>query len=1197
MRVLAVSLAVSVLLAALLLVRRWLERRYAPQTRYGLWLAVALVLLLAPWLPKSQAPVVVEAPVYRVALPAAPAVQPQAPVQAPTVHLPAKPQREQGSVGERGGGQVVPTVPPQAGERVERPAESLETKGGVPLVTLGALVWLLGMAAVLVWQSLGYLFTRRRLLRGARPISGLEGYADELGLSGSVKFYQSEAVSGPMTLGLLRPAVLLPPEGAAPAALRHELYHIKRRDVAYKGLLFLACALHWFDPLVWWMLRVADRDVEACCDAAVVAGQDGSYKRSYGELLLSAAGERRVSPFATRFGGGAEQMKSRLTQLFRPGKRSRALVCVLLALAVVLSGLVACREEPGDKENGLADGTYCALMNEVTWPLGEPEAEGEDYGRIKAILYRYDETGPSGPVLGEYTLPLSESLMIRTLWWGEDTPAGKKNTDEWVRSLADLLSLPAYRDSTAGREYLVIEVKGGEAVRLSQAIVSSDTGYVNATYDFYLRLPDNWAGEYRVEESGREIRFLYQENDMPLLVLRMEEPGTEPGEGWELIAVRDVAVYAQLPAGEEDTPWGRLREELRGEDLELTLVFSWLHTAEPLTENTMPHLDFYDVETRFLVYHTRTGVYFNYGGSHTQETFRCNQTWGRRVMGTVDVRFREGAVYFSDCAAEGGGEARYYRYDVEERTVRELDGPFEPAPELLAPADPAGIFEKGPSHTYSLWSNALVCSDGTLAALAVDGILEGGGTLDALEMVRMGESWWEENRLLTPEKLAAPADYVSPDWYFTLHLPRSFEGKYLVERDYNADGLPSWGFYSKDGHTGGGSGYLFTLYAQDAETLRAGGGEENVLGEVNGIAFTMTTWPHREEGYSQEYLELLEGVQDITGETLDLSNVNRSTGPLWPVPRSDRAQDVVLKMFGQDGFDGVSLFIPYGGLAQAVASGDVSAVRQEPGSGFYTVSVDHGDGNVTSYGHLSNAWVSVGQRIFRGEALGPVGESEGQYSLALAWNDNGQYINPINDVEWRQWDFSVVDPLALLYAGDQHIPAALRAVLLGEATFYDVETGEYCYADALPFSDGVSVKVLCFAELDMDNDAVSEIVLWLERGGNESVMGSIILHYENGWVYGYPMGYRSMELTTLKTDGTYSWSGGAFHWGWGQLDFAAGKTRDISWCEGSGGENELYYVEQLPADAAEFDAASTAQDAKENVTWLALTQENIASVY
>ena len=135
-------------------------------------------------------------------------------------------------------------------------------------------------------------------------------------------------------------------------------------------------------------------------------------------------------------------------------------------------------------------------------------------------------------------------------------------------------------------------------------------------------------------------------------------------------------------------------------------------TVQALTENTMPHLDFYDPQTQFLVYHTQTAIYFDYGAGETRQTFRCDQTWGGRVMDTVDVRYQDGAVWFSDCDAEGGQGGRYYRYDVENRAVEELDGPFDPGPEPLEPADPARIFDRGmyqPTHTYSLWSNALVC--------------------------------------------------------------------------------------------------------------------------------------------------------------------------------------------------------------------------------------------------------------------------------------------------------------------------------------------------------------------------------------------------------------------------------------------------------------------------------------------------------
>lgn len=1240
LRVFTVSLAVSVLLLPLLLCRGRLERRYAPQTRWWLWLTMALVLLAAPWLPKPQAPVVVEAPVYTVSLPVRPAAGPQSPVNVPVQGGAKAPQAvlPEGQVPAGAGqGQAAAGSAQSAAQNGAAVPSQSQTgavqAAGLSLLLLAAGVWLLGVAAVLLWQGGRYVWLRRRLLAASRPVSGLEGYARELGLEGRVAFYECEGVSGPMTLGLFRPAVLLPAEGVAPAALRHELYHIKRRDVGYKTLLLLSCALHWFNPLVWRMARAAGRDVEACCDAAVVAGRDSGYKRSYGELLLTSAAEPQTLPFTTSFGGGAEQMKARLTQLFRPGKRSRALVCVLLAAAVLLSGLVACREKTGT----LADGVYCSPYANVVWPVGEEDAEGEDPASIRLSLLEYSETeGPHGKPLGEYTLPFHPFLRLRMSGWGEDRSAGDMGTEEWRQAVADLLSWPTRRNSISlGTDYLVVEVVNGQVFRLSWAMVSrNDALYVNGTYGFTLQLPEDWAGRYFVREEEGVVWFFQQsgegEDGKPLFRVAIDpvsildpfrsenDPSGHAGVVSDLAEVLgqndeflfriihepELKWYDENDHSTQAVEYREMSQQAWGLGAGDFDFITEPSEGRVLTENTMPHLDFYDPETQFLVYHTQTGLYFNYGGSEAQErfrqeAFRCNRNEGERVMAAVDVRYHDGEVWFSDCATDGS-EIRYYTYDIAEHTIREQDGPFDPEPGLLAPADPKRIFEQGqyqPSHTYSLWSNALVCADGTLAALAVNGILEGGGTLDALEIVRMGEIWWEENRLLTPERLSAPADYVSPDWGFVIHLPQNMAGRYLVARNYNVDGLPGWTFYDKESYAGpNGTGFLFSVFAQDAETYRGRGEAGIVLGEKDGIIYTKTVWLQREEGYSAGYTELLDAVESVNGETFDLSACFRSTGYLWPVPGTGQTQDVVLRMFGQDGLDGVRLLIPNGGWPRSVAAGTVSAVRQEPGSGFYTVSVDHGNGIVTSYGHLSHVWVSEGSELLRGDGLGLVGESDGQCALLFAWNENGRYINPVNDVEWRREDFSVVDPVDLLYAGDPHIPSALRSVLLGETTFYDVERGEYCYVSALPFSDDVAVKVSRFTRVDMDNDAIPEVVLWLERGGNENVLGSIVLHYQNGWVYGYPMGYRSLELEGLKTDGTYNWSEGAFHWGWGRLDFAAGKTRNISWCEASG-EEELYYVEQLPATAAEFETAYAAQNAKENATWLELTEENIALVY
>ena len=95
-----------------------------------------------------------------------------------------------------------------------------------------------------------------------------------------------------MAVGVLQPRLLLPRgdygEEELTFILRHELTHIHRRDLWYKLVLLLAQTVHWFNPLVWLMVRQAEADIELTCDDAVMAGRDGGDRRAYSEALLKS---------------------------------------------------------------------------------------------------------------------------------------------------------------------------------------------------------------------------------------------------------------------------------------------------------------------------------------------------------------------------------------------------------------------------------------------------------------------------------------------------------------------------------------------------------------------------------------------------------------------------------------------------------------------------------------------------------------------------------------------------------------------------------------------------------------------------------------------------------------------------------------------------------------------------------------------
>ena len=334
LRVLTLSLTVSLVLLPLLVLAPELHHRYAGRTFYVLWLVLALRLVLPIQL-------VLPEPAVTVALP---------PTEAVILPVPARPAPEMSAA-------AAPAAPGITAPVVQRAPQ----RRALSWTEVGGRLWLGGMAALLAYQAGGYALARRRLLRGARPGSE-EETALAAALAAGLKvrrlppLLRTGDITSPMVLGLVRPVLLLP-EGALPeeeleVVLRHELTHLRRHDVAYQALLRLARTVHWFNPLVWWMGREAGRNLELCCDDAVVGDRDEAFCRRYGSVLLRTAAGGRV-PLSTQFGGGKGQLKARLGNLFRRKRNSAALVCIALACALLVTSLVACERAELTPEEAL----------------------------------------------------------------------------------------------------------------------------------------------------------------------------------------------------------------------------------------------------------------------------------------------------------------------------------------------------------------------------------------------------------------------------------------------------------------------------------------------------------------------------------------------------------------------------------------------------------------------------------------------------------------------------------------------------------------------------------------------------------------------------------------------------------------------------------------------------------------------------
>ena len=155
------------------------------------------------------------------------------------------------------------------------------------------LLWAIGAAALPVYHFGAYFLFRFRV---KRHLVLLEQGTCRGPFVLDPPVYRCAAVEGPVMLGWLRPIILLPETDYTAqehaAVLLHERCHFRRGDLWYKLLLLAARSVHWFNPLVWLMVRKAEEDLEFACDEAVIGRQGREFKKIYSRAIVKTAGEK-----------------------------------------------------------------------------------------------------------------------------------------------------------------------------------------------------------------------------------------------------------------------------------------------------------------------------------------------------------------------------------------------------------------------------------------------------------------------------------------------------------------------------------------------------------------------------------------------------------------------------------------------------------------------------------------------------------------------------------------------------------------------------------------------------------------------------------------------------------------------------------------------------------------------------------------
>lgn len=326
-----ILLTSSVLILALLALRRLFRRTISRRMQYTLW-ALVLVRLLVPLNVGTLAHNVLSA-----AEPVQTAVEKR--LETPVLYMQNGTERHPAQLLSGEESQGDPQSPPSDAAQ-SAPADEYSivtpTYRAVALSEALTYVWYAGMLIVGAW----FLFTNLRFaraLRKARTPYSVEGCRYPV--------YLVSALPSPCLFGVLRPAIYLNNAAAAsPELLRfvlaHEQTHARHLDPLWSLLRGLCLTVYWFDPLVWLAAVLSREDGELACDEGTLRALGADERTAYGKALLSLVPvcTKPQNPLlgATTMTGGKKSLKERVTRIAENRQAKTAAVFAAVALAALV---------------------------------------------------------------------------------------------------------------------------------------------------------------------------------------------------------------------------------------------------------------------------------------------------------------------------------------------------------------------------------------------------------------------------------------------------------------------------------------------------------------------------------------------------------------------------------------------------------------------------------------------------------------------------------------------------------------------------------------------------------------------------------------------------------------------------------------------------------------------------------------------
>lgn len=256
-------------------------------------------------------------------------------------------------------------------------------------------IWCIGMLLITALFVMLYL---KWLLKfqTARTVhnSYVEQWLNTHRLIRPISIRQLDKIDTPLTYGILHPVILMP-EGTdwedtkqLQYILLHEYVHICRYDAVIKLISTLALCIHWFNPFVWIMYLLFNRDLELSCDESVVRRFGVASRTTYAHILINMETKKSdVMPFYNSFSKNA--IEERITSIMKTKKTSLYAILFAVVLIIGIASVFVTsaakqpdpQQEPVSPEDIIPDNAISddVIYDDITSPVSETD---NNYGDL-----------------------------------------------------------------------------------------------------------------------------------------------------------------------------------------------------------------------------------------------------------------------------------------------------------------------------------------------------------------------------------------------------------------------------------------------------------------------------------------------------------------------------------------------------------------------------------------------------------------------------------------------------------------------------------------------------------------------------------------------------------------------------------------------------------------------------------------------